>query len=238
MLIKLTIDPNIISTFPDFRIAVVLGRSLYPLPDAESRLSAIRQSALSDLNANLAKQGLNEQPMLLLWSGIYRKMGLNPKRNVPTVESLARRVASGKPFPRVSALVETYLWVELRHLLPIGGYDLAKVEPPIMLRYSHGGEIFNPIGLAQVEQTSPGEIVYSDSKRVLTRHCNMKDCDHSKLTSDTKDVILMTEAPVADITSEALIALTDDLMASINHVFSGTVVTKILDAKNPLSVDL
>lgn len=59
---------------------------------------------------------------------LYRQFGMDPTRHRPSSEALLRRVSRGEPLPRVNSLVDVANVVSLRLQVPIGLYDLARVE--------------------------------------------------------------------------------------------------------------
>jgi B3/4 domain-containing protein len=57
------------------------------------------------------------------WRLPYQAFGAKPKRTRPSVEALLRRVEGG--LPRIDRLTDIYNAISVRHLLPVGGEDLA-----------------------------------------------------------------------------------------------------------------
>ena len=106
-------------------------------------------------------------------------------------------------------------------MLPCGGYDLEKVQGDITLRFSSGSEPFNPLGGGVLEETNPGEVVYSDSKAVLTRKWNFRDADSTKITSSTKNVALFSEAAMTQIPTEAISSFTEKLKLYLEKFCGG-----------------
>ncbi len=77
---------------------------------------------------------------------LYRRFGEDPTRHRPSSEALLRRVRRGQPMPRVNSLVDVANLVSLRCQIPIGLYDLARVEGRLMLRLGAEGESYAGIG--------------------------------------------------------------------------------------------
>jgi DNA/RNA-binding domain of Phe-tRNA-synthetase-like protein len=76
---------------------------------------------------------------------LYKALGIDPTRNRPSNEALLRRALKGEPLYRISTLVDALNLCSLREQLPFGLYDLAFVEPPIVLRKGGPGEGYEGI---------------------------------------------------------------------------------------------
>lgn len=59
---------------------------------------------------------------------LYRRFGTDPTRHRPSSEALLRRVRRGDRLPRVNSLVDVASVMSLRLQVPVGLYDLARVE--------------------------------------------------------------------------------------------------------------
>ncbi len=119
-------------------------------------------------------------------------------------------------------------------MLPIGGYDLEKISGDITLRFSKGDETFLPIGGQNPETTRPGEIVYSDDKIILTRNWNYRDSDHTKITEYSKNIILISEAALSNISPGDLTHTIQGLVEYESRFCRGEYDTYFLDRKNPV----
>jgi len=77
---------------------------------------------------------------------LYRSIGVDPTKIRPSSEALLRRVLKGKPLYRINSLVDTINYCSLSYLLPIGLYDLDRLEgESIILRRGLPGECFEGI---------------------------------------------------------------------------------------------
>ena len=73
---------------------------------------------------------------------LYRSFGVDPTRTRPSSEALLRRVLKGQDLYRINRLVDAGNWISLALLLPLGLYDLDRVEGDIDLRVGRPGESF------------------------------------------------------------------------------------------------
>lgn len=91
---------------------------------------------------------------------LYRSFGVDPTRLRPSSEALLRRVLQGKELYRINRLVDAINWASLALLLPIGLYDLDKVEGDLTIRTGVGGESYE--GIRRGEIHLEGRLVIAD----------------------------------------------------------------------------
>lgn len=71
---------------------------------------------------------------------LYKSFGMDPSRHRPSSEALLRRVLNDKGLYRLNNAVDTCNLASLTFLLPIGMYDLDRVEGDVVLRAGRAGE--------------------------------------------------------------------------------------------------
>jgi len=86
------------------------------------------------------------EPALLL----YHQFCVDPTRTRPSSEALLRRVLKGESLYRINRLVDAVNWASLATLLPIGLYDLDRVEGDVLIRRGRTGEHYEGIRKADV----------------------------------------------------------------------------------------
>jgi DNA/RNA-binding domain of Phe-tRNA-synthetase-like protein len=228
---RLIIEQNIITMFPSLRIGIVTARGI-DNTDSNEEVEAIKQASAAALRQNLSPEALSEHPYIAAWRETYRRFGTKPKDHRPTAEALLRRVLRGENIPTISKAVDLYLAIETAFYLPIGGYDLEKVEGDIALRLSSGDEPFTPIGATQAEEkTYSGEIVYADSHKILTRRWNYRDCDAAKVTQESKTIALFCEAPLPEIPTDHLKQCADQLAEYLRRFCGGSISSHFVEAQ-------
>jgi DNA/RNA-binding domain of Phe-tRNA-synthetase-like protein len=193
------ITKDVQNKFPTMRIGVVTIRDAdnvgtEPVIDVQ----AIEEKFIERIESEDIRKHVN----VLTWKRTYEELGLRKHRS--TVDWLTESVQRSKRIPRINRLVTAYLAAELEFLIPIGGYDFNGLEGDILLRLSGGGETFLPLGKSRVECTDMNEVVYADSKKILTRNWNTKDCDQAKIVECTREAALFVEAPTTEISDNQL----------------------------------
>jgi len=229
---KFIVKKEIFDIFPALKIGVVVGRRL-TIRKKSKELEMLVKSNVEKLREKVGDKNLIDFNNIGAWRETYRKFGVSPKKYKPTAEAFLGRIIKRHSFPNINTAVDAYLAAELLYMLPIGGYDLEKITGDIVLRVSRGQESFLPIGGENTELTLPGEIIYADDRIVLTRNWNYRDSDHTKITEDSKDIILASEAALGDIDPGDL-TRTIDTIAQYEFAFcQGQYNTYFLDKENP-----
>ena len=228
---KIELDQTFIDLFPDATVGIIQGRAVSVRPESNGLLTVLRNKALLSLRAKLGGEGELQHDHIEAWREAYRLFGVNPKKHRPTHESLARRILRDGHWPTINSVVDVYLANQAEWLLPHGGYDCSKICWPVRLTRSAGNEVFEPLGGGQ-EVTDPGEVIYRDGNRVLTRRWNCRDCDATKITETTAEFVLMIESPTARIPAAVVEAAAASLAEKCRLAFNGEFCCTLLKARD------
>ena len=120
-----------------------------------------------------------------------------------------RRAVKGQRLRSVNRLVDLYNTISLRHLVPVGGEDLAAVEGDVALTFATDHEPpVRLLGEPEARPPKPGEVIYRDRVGALCRRWNWKEADRTKLTEQTTDGFLVIEGlpPVGRALVESALA--------------------------------
>ncbi|MGW3557616.1 B3/B4 domain-containing protein [Streptomyces sp. NPDC000963] len=187
------IGPAVADAFPDTLIAVVTATGLNghrPWPRTTAAVEVLEQN----LAAGTWTPADENDPRIEAWHTAYRSFGTNPRRIRPSVDALGRRLAKKGTLPRINPAVDSYNTVSVRHGLPAGAFDLDHVTGDVEIRYAEGTETFTPLGEPDtVENPKPGEIIYTDTTDVLTRHWNHRDAHRTRVTENSTRVAFVIE---------------------------------------------
>ncbi|WP_330310514.1 phenylalanine--tRNA ligase beta subunit-related protein [Streptomyces sp. NBC_00523] len=187
------ISPDVAAAFPDTLIAVVTATGLNsrePWPHATAAMGDLEQELASGIWAPADES----DPRIEAWHTAYRSFGTNPRRIRPSVDALGRRMAKKGALPRINPAVDSYNTVSVRHGLPAGAFDLDHVTGDVEIRYADGSETFTPLGEPDATETPrPGEIIYTDTTDVLTRHWNHRDAHRTRVTETSTHVAFVIE---------------------------------------------
>ena len=139
-----TIDPQLKAKCPRVALgcltADVEARETSPALQEELRICEEKILKLPEPRAVL------ESSAILATRSGYKALGKDPARYRGSAEALIRRILAGKGLPRIHAVVDIINIVSVESRLPIGLYDLAKVQGDIVFRVGHSGETYKGIG--------------------------------------------------------------------------------------------
>jgi DNA/RNA-binding domain of Phe-tRNA-synthetase-like protein len=143
-MVNVTIDENLKAKCPRVALGCVTGAV-----DAGETPAAL----LAELKACEAKilglpepRKVLEGPQILATRAGYKALGKDPARYRGSAEALLRRILSGKSFPQIGAVVDVINLVSVESRLPVGLYDLAKLQGDIVFRAGRAGETYKGIG--------------------------------------------------------------------------------------------
>lgn len=195
----LRVTDEIFARYPEVVLGVVTAHGLDnsgSAPgalDADGRLAALRHEE-AQVRAALAGSAVADHPHIAPWREAYRLFGAKPKDYPSSIENLVRRVLKGAPVPAINPLVDLYNTISLRHLVPVGGEDLDRIEGDIRLAFATGDEPpVRLLGEPEPRPPKPGEVIYADDLGILCRRWNWKEAERTKLTAATRHAFLVIE---------------------------------------------
>ncbi len=119
--------------------------------------SASVRPAINDLTMELrsryADRLPSEIPPLQEARTLYKSVGIQPTRTRPSSEALLRRVLKGGDLYAINNAVDVCNLASLEFLLPIGLYDLAKINGDVTMRLGREGDEYPGIRKGEVHLT-------------------------------------------------------------------------------------
>ena len=141
---KPSIDPGLKKKCPSVALGCVTAR----VHTGDSTLELLAEMDLCEAGIlkNADPRAILEAPAISATRAGYRALGKDPARYRGSAEALLRRIISGKHFPSINCVVDIINLVSVESRLPIGLYDLAKVQGDIVFRVGRPGETYKGIG--------------------------------------------------------------------------------------------
>jgi len=226
-----SIQKELFDILPDLTIGMVVARDVDNTRPSKETDDLLAQ-AVEEMKRGFIGDKAQEHPRIKPWRTAFSKLGISGSKFPSSIESMARRVLKGDPFPKINPLVDLYNSVSLRFLVPMGGHDLDTIEGNIHLRFAEGGEPFTPLGSGETVVVPKGELVYRDDREVLTRNWVWRQCEKDKATEKTKNIFI----PI-DVLGEVGRARADEIIlelsALIPKYLGGTLFSAVLNRGNP-----
>lgn len=213
-----SVDPAIFARWPDYKVLTILASGL-DLTSASAR--AIAEERLSAAEEAVRAKGVADwttEPHVAAWMEAYKGFGAKPKRTMPSVLALLKRVDGG--LPRIDPATDAYNAVSIAHALPIGGEDFLAYAGAPRLAIATGEEAFDTTdsGEPVIDHPAPGEVIWRDDTHVTCRRWNWRQGIRTRIVPETTTAIFLLEAlgamPDADLDAAG-----EELVASLRAMF-------------------
>ena len=135
-------------------------------------------------------ESLTRHPIVRAYRRFMWRLGIDPTKVRPSSEALVRRILRTKSLRNINNVVDSGNFASIETLVPIGIYDLAKLKPPLLLRYAKRGEHFLPIG-GKEEVLKGNEVVLADSEKIVHIFPH-RDSVYSAVSEETKSVLIVS----------------------------------------------
>lgn len=227
------VEPEIFDRFPHFYRGIVVARGI------DNSRSGLRPTQLlreEEERIRAEADGTLAHPRLGAWLQAYRELGADPAKHTPAVAFLVQRICQGKAIPSVSPVVDLFNWISLKHLVPAGGDCVDRLTGDLTLGLARGIEVFSSLAKPHVvEHPEPGEVIYVNrrSNRVLCRRWNWRNADCSKVTRETRCVVINVDGMTSVISRTEVEEATETLALMILRTCQGVVSTHYLDRERP-----
>lgn len=228
---KFRIDSKIFGKFPDLNLGIVIAKGIDNTGSNEELINIVREKE-KEIKANFNSETLSQIPKIDAWKKAYSSFGAKPKKYKCSVENLYRMVLEGIELRHINKVVDIYNYISIKHIIPVGGDDTDKVDGNITLKIAQGDEPFIELNSEETKNPKEGEVVYTDDKEVLCRRWNWRECNKSKMTEETKNVVLVVEG-LPPVTNKEIELIIKELDESVQKFCGGEITTSILNNSTP-----
>ena len=205
------VAPEILRTWPGYMAAVVMADGVRNGPSDRLSEGLLAEAEGAAGGSGLARAA--DDPRIAAWRDVFSEFGAKPSRYPSSAESLLGRVLKGGSLPRINALVDTYNAVSLRHVIPVGGEDLDRLQGDLRLVRASGDERFDASDGA-ADPPRPGELVWRDDLGVTCRRWNWRQGSRTQLTTATERAFFVFDG-LPPLEPEALDAAVDELIGHL-----------------------
>lgn len=215
------ISNEIIEKYPSLKITLIVATSIKVSTAYEETEHLLKQQEEIIYNT-FQSENLSLHPHIESWRKVYSSFGASPSKYPCAVEFLIRLILKRGKLPRINSIVNLCNYSSVKHVLPIDVIDLDRIEGDIKVHTAKGNERFFQLG--SQESTSPyeGEVIYSDATDALGRRWNWKKCDKTKVTPDTKNILIIMES-IENIKEASVRAAELELKGLLQNICTGTV---------------
>jgi len=226
-----SIQKELFNLLPDLTIGMVLARDV-DNTHSSKEIDDLLIHAIEELKRNFNVEKAQDHPRIKPWRMAFSKLNISGSKFPSSIESMARRVLRGDPFPKINPLVDLYNSLSLKYLVPMGGHDLDTLKGNIYLRFAEGWEPFTPMGGGETMMVPKGELVYRDDQEVLTRNWVWRQCEKDKATEKTKNIFIPIDV-LGEVGRECADEIIQELSGLIPRYLGGTLFSATLNKENP-----
>jgi len=187
--VRLIIDHALHSEFPGLA-AVIFTINGVCVEKSSEELERFKSESCQRFRSIYNLETLKDVPALRTYRDFFWRVGIDPTKTRPASEALLRRVLQGKDLPRINTLVDSYNIASMETHVPLAVFDAAKVEGDMVMRMAVAGEKFLGIGMTAEETLTGKEVVVRDDRMLIAIY-PYRDADLSKVSTETKDVLIM-----------------------------------------------
>ncbi|UYP48774.1 hypothetical protein NEF87_005059 [Candidatus Lokiarchaeum ossiferum] len=179
------------------------------------------QSLIDEISTKMRSvytiEKIKDNPVISQYRNFYwKKLKVDPTKIRPASEALIRRILKNREIPKISPFVDAYNWASIISLIPMGGYDLDKINLPIKIRMTAENEIFHPIG--KDSHVLPEKtLVTSDNTGKILCQYPYRDSQLSMVTTKTSRILLIAYG-VEGISQELLTSALETTKEHLNFL--------------------
>jgi len=117
---------------------------------------------------------IKDEDVFREYRDFFWQLGIDPTKKRPAAEALTRRILQGKSIPReksiprVNTLVDSYNLASIKTGIPMGAFDLDRLDGALTLRFADGEEF---LGIGMEEPIVLRDVlVVSDEKKLIAMY--------------------------------------------------------------------
>lgn len=166
-----------------------------------------RKNRILEMWKGKSESDLESIHEIVAYRRLQKMLGSDLREILPAVEGmLVRGVLKGK-FPTVNSAVDAANIICIENLVPIGLFDLDRVEGDVELRLAHSGDEFTPIGKSSPEKLKMNTPILRDSKKIFSA-VGARDSKDTMITSASRNLLLFSWG-TSEVSQEKVIEVLD-----------------------------
>jgi DNA/RNA-binding domain of Phe-tRNA-synthetase-like protein len=186
----LQLDKELASKFPGLQARIINIRGVN-IAQTKPELEAFKKIVFDEAAKRWNIDDLKDKEVFRAYRDFFWKVKVDPTKTRPASEALLRRILRGNPLPTINTLVDAYNLASVSTSIPFGAFDTDKMHGTLIMREARVGEEFLGIGMEKPAVLGGGEAVIHDDDRLIAVY-PYRDADYSKVTTTTKNLLLMT----------------------------------------------
>jgi DNA/RNA-binding domain of Phe-tRNA-synthetase-like protein len=187
--LRLEIDPELKNSYSGLKVSTLLVKGV-KVERQSSELMKFAEGVIGEVRGRYNLNNLKDVSNFRAYRDFFWKIGIDPTKIRPASEALIRRILAGKPLPRINSLVDAYNLASIQTEIALAAFDVARLQGDMHMRFAEEGENFLGIGMQEPARLKGGEVVISDSQRLVALYPH-RDSDYSKVTEETTSALIL-----------------------------------------------
>lgn len=227
---KIVISPAIFERYPQFIRGIVFVKDI-EIAESNKRIKKPLNKIIEQRKSE--GQDYNDHPFVKAWDEAHLRFGSDPIQYPPSVKTLLARAMGGGGLPFINTAVALFNYISIKYLVPCGGDDIKKISGNLFLDFATGEESFMGLGGTKLEHPEKGEVIFYDdqSKQIMCRRWNWRNADFSKITTDTKELVINVDG-IDGIPLSVIIEARDELAHLLQEHCAATLTMGLLNEQN------
>lgn len=184
-MINVKIDNDLKGKFNNIKLGVIQYKAL--VQESLKELSDKLDGLCVELQQKFSIEDILKIQSIQDIRGAYKLFGKDPSRYRVSSEALLRRILQGKGMYKVNNIVDVNNLVSLKYLLPMGSYDLDKVNDYIIFRIGKESEEYKGIGKDNINLLNMP--IFSDDKGAFGSPTS--DSNRTMITDDSENLLMI-----------------------------------------------
>lgn len=139
---EIRISEELCALIPNFKIGVIHYQNI-KVGDSPQMIKGRIQMFQESLYFDLEEKNVNELEGIKEWRQIFKAIGKDPNRYRHSAEALFRRVKKQNYLQPVNSSIDINNFFSLQYEIPIGIYDLDKLNGNVMIKLGEENEEYN-----------------------------------------------------------------------------------------------
>jgi len=200
-------DQEVFEMFPEASVHAIVFDGLAAFDPAA--VAPWKQRAIDTVaSSGFTSETVLDAPAVKEWRNAFQRFGVKPSKYRSSIEQLYRRALKQEIIETPLPLVNLYCYVSLIEMVPMGAYDLEKVDGDIVIRLSKENETFLGIGDTTPLIAHSGVVVYSDDGGIICWAWNHRDAARVSLSPETNRAIFFADSSSHESESRAAATIT------------------------------
>ncbi len=230
-MMKFIVEKRIFENIENLCVGVVVARGIDNSREYPS-IQKMLDTSIQTASENFLDKKVKEDDRIIPYRDAFLKIGINPNKYQCSVEAMFNRISKGKILPSINPLVDLNNAISLKYTLPMGTHDLSLSDDDIYMRFSHDGDLFQPMGGNAIEEVPSGEVVYAVGNQIRTRRWTWRQSDEGKIDEKTNYVFFPIDG-FYGVNEKRVEEARKELEMILKDIFHCEVVSGMVDKDHP-----